>query len=223
MAQVSVKLIAITQPLVEGPEHPLDAFEFIAYCARVSNPANQMNTETSGKLLKYLISHKHWSPFEMVSLSFEITTTRDISRQMIRHRSMFFQEHSQRYAEAPGFVKREARLQDPKNRQNSFPIPTTEQEKEEWFQWAQDFTIGHSTAIYKDALAMGIAKEQARALLPEGLTETTLIMSGTLRSFIHYCEVRMDSSTQKEHRIIAEQVWSVLQERFKFLKEDQTP
>ena len=178
--------------------------DLIAYCARVSNPSNQNNTETSEKLLRYLIKHKHWSPFEMVSACLEITTTRDIARQILRHRSFSFQEFSQRYAnpvEELHFVTREARMQDDKNRQNSIEVD------DETFQldWERDQkrTIWMCKQVYQDAIKKGIAKEQARAVLPEGLTESRLYMNGSLRSWIHYVELRSGPETQKEHRDIA--------------------
>jgi len=178
--------------------------DLIAYCARVSNPSNQNNTETSEKLLRYLIKHKHWSPFEMVSACLEITTTRDIARQILRHRSFSFQEFSQRYAnpvEELHFVTREARMQDDKNRQNSIEVD------DETFQldWERDQkrAIWMCKQVYQDAIKKGIAKEQARAVLPEGLTESRLYMNGSLRSWIHYVELRSGPETQKEHRDIA--------------------
>ena len=178
--------------------------DLIVYCARVSNPSNQNNTETSEKLLRYLIKHKHWSPFEMVSACLEITTTRDIARQILRHRSFSFQEFSQRYAnpvEELHFVTREARMQDDKNRQNSIEVD------DETFQldWERDQkrAIWMCKQVYQDAIKKGIAKEQARAVLPEGLTESRLYMNGSLRSWIHYVELRSGPETQKEHRDIA--------------------
>lgn len=178
--------------------------DLVAFCARVSNPSNQMNMETSEKLLKYLIKHKHWSPFELVSLCLEITTTRDIARQILRHRSFSFQEFSQRYAnplEDLQFVTREARLQDTKNRQNSIKV-NDENLQREWTMMQED-VIKVSRRAYDWALSKGIAKEQARAVLPEGLTESRLYMNGTLRSWIHYCELRSANGTQLEHMEIA--------------------
>ena len=204
------KIIAVTQPLIESHRDLADKpvymtpNEFIAYTARVSNPSNQNNTLTSEKLLKYLIEHKHWSPFEMVSITMEINTTRDISHQIIRHRSFSFQEFSQRYADPTkdmAFVTREARLQDAKNRQNS--IETDDVELEERWKNNQDNITKIAQLYYKDAIEWGIAKEQARAILPEGLTTTRLYMSGTLRSWIHYIDVRAEEGTQKEHRQVA--------------------
>ena len=183
--------------------------QLAAYCARVSNPANQNHHETSNKLIQYLIKHKHWSPLEMVSACVEVTTTRDIARQLLRHRSFSFQEFSQRYADptdALGFVTREARLQDQKNRQNSIELDAAD-EKSDWIQkeWTvlQEDLIARSKMIYEWAINNGIAKEQARVVLPEGLTVSKLYVSGTLRSFIHYIEVRSGNGTQKEHMELA--------------------
>ena len=183
--------------------------QLAAYCARVSNPANQNHHETSNKLIQYLIKHKHWSPLEMVSACVEVTTTRDIARQLLRHRSFSFQEFSQRYADptdALGFVTREARLQDQKNRQNSIELDAAD-EKSDWIQkeWTvlQEDLIARSKMIYEWAIRSGIAKEQARVVLPEGLTVSKLYVSGTLRSFIHYIEVRSGNGTQKEHMELA--------------------
>lgn len=195
---MSVKLIAYTQPVI--PEIT-NLTEFIAYVARVSNPDNQLNTETSGRLLKYLVKHSHWSPFEMASATMEIRTTRDIARQILRHRSFSFQEFSQRYAVAQNFVTREARLQDTKNRQNS--IENTDSMLNAEWNFRQNESINITRKNYAWALANGIAKEQARALLPEGLTESVIYMAGTLRSWIHYIELRSGPETQKEHREIA--------------------
>ena len=205
------KIIAVTQPLIENKNDvgqircdKMTPNEFIAYTARVSNPSNQHNTLTSEKLLKYLIEHKHWSPFEMVSITMEINTTRDISHQIIRHRSFSFQEFSQRYADPTKdmqFVTREARLQDAKNRQNSIEVDDKDLE-EEW-DVHQHLVKSQAEYSYKKAIELGIAKEQARAILPEGLTTTRLYMSGTLRSWIHYIDVRAEPGTQKEHRQVA--------------------
>jgi len=193
-----------------------DIQELIAYCARVSNPANQANHETSEKLIKYLVKHKHWSPLEMVSACIEIETTRDIAHQIVRHRSFSFQEFSQRYAEPSAmgneFTVRECRLQDTKNRQNSIEIendPSIEQNQKmtdlivEW-QRRQHGIINQAKACYEWAIANGIAKEQARAVLPEGLTKTRLYMNGTLRSWVHYIELRSENGTQKEHMQVAQ-------------------
>ena len=201
----NVKLISYSQ-LPDDSDLKLDtAQDLISYCARVSNPANQMNTETSERLIKYLITHKHWSPLEMVSACLEINTTRDIAHQIVRHRSFSFQEFSQRYAEPSEmgnqFVLREARLQDQKNRQNS--VDTTDHELiAEWRTLQQDM-IAHATRVYEWAIDNGIAKEQARVVLPEGLTKTRLYMNGTLRSWVHYIELRGANGTQKEHMEIA--------------------
>lgn len=194
----SVKLISISAPQLEECN---TAEEFIAYTARVSNPTNQANHETAARLLKYLIKNKHWSPFEMVSVTMEINTTRDIGRQILRHRSFSFQEFSQRYAESQTFTLREARLQDMKNRQNSISLDDINL-KEEW-QKRQKAVLDLAKENYLWALGNNIAKEQARAVLPEGLTGTRMYMSGTLRSWIHYCELRCSNGTQAEHREIA--------------------
>ena len=207
---MSVSLVGMTQPSAATGCHT--ANQLIAYAARVSNPDNQNNPKTASKLLGYLIKHEHWSPFEMVSVTMEITTTRDISRQIIRHRSFSFQEFSQRYAKSTNFETRECRLQDEKNRQNS--IETEDRELAESWNMAQKAVINAAKDAYKWALENGIAKEQARAVLPEGNTETTLYMSGTLRSWIHYCKLRRSNGTQKEHMIIADQCWDVLSQHF---------
>lgn len=181
----------------------------IAKWARVSNPANENNTATAGKLLKYLMDHKHWSPFEMGNIVMKVETTRDISRQILRHRSFFFQEYSQRYASADSFSIRECRMQDTKNRQNS--LETEDYFVKTWWDAAQKRAISDAYQLYTQALEQGIAKEQARVLLPEGLTETTLYMNGTVRSWIHYCQLRCGKETQKEHREVAEQARVILQ------------
>ena len=207
---MSVALVGMTQPsAITGC---YTANELIAYAARVSNPDNQNNPKTASKLLGYLIKHEHWSPFEMVSVTMEITTTRDISRQIIRHRSFSFQEFSQRYAKSTNFETRECRLQDEKNRQNS--IETEDSKLAESWNMAQKTVINAANDAYQWALENGIAKEQARAVLPEGNTETTLYMSGTLRSWVHYCKLRMANGTQKEHIEIAEQCWDVISQHF---------
>jgi thymidylate synthase (FAD) len=202
---LKVRLVSYSQPAgeIEGLNNVED---MVAYCARVSNPSNQLNTETSGKLLEYLAKHKHWSPFEMASACLEIETTRDIARQMLRHRSFSFQEFSQRYANPDEqfenmFVKREARLQDTKNRQNSIEVSDKELELE-WYR-IQDRVEWMAKREYQNAIKLGIAKEQARALLPEGLTVSRLYMNGTIRSWIHYIELRAANGTQKEHIEIA--------------------
>tara|TARA_B100000214_G_scaffold152942_1_gene109518 strand:+ start:227 stop:862 length:636 start_codon:yes stop_codon:yes gene_type:complete len=176
--------------------------ELVAYTARVSNPDNQDNAETADKLLKYLIKHKHWSPFEMVNICLEIKTTRDIARQILRHRSFSFQEFSQRYAVAQDFTLREARMQDNKNRQNS--IENADMDLQKTWERKQQGVIDEAKLAYQWALDKGIAKEQARAVLPEGNTMSTLYVNGTLRSWIHYIELRKDAGTQKEHRVVAE-------------------
>ena len=202
---MNVKLLSHSQPTEEFVNQGIDdAQELIAYCARVSNPSNQFNTETSEKLIKYLIKHQHWSPLEMVSACIEITTTRDIARQILRHRSFAFQEFSQRYADPTkdlNFVIREARLQDTKNRQNS--ISTNDTELQAWWDAKQKWIIEQASLAYSEAIERGIAKEQARAVLPEGLTESRLYMNGTLRSWVHYIELRSANGTQLEHQDIA--------------------
>ena len=207
---MNVRLLSYSQPTQEFEDLGIgDAQELIAYCARVSNPSNQLNTDTSEKLIKYLVKHQHWSPLEMVSACIEITTTRDIARQILRHRSFSFQEFSQRYADPTqglSFVLREARLQDPKNRQNSIEIDTKNEDDEflihEWNRRQQD-VIDLARENYKWAVDCGIAKEQARAVLPEGLTESRLYMNGTLRSWVHFIELRSANGTQKEHQEVA--------------------
>jgi thymidylate synthase (FAD) len=201
-----VNLIALSKPSAQTD--CMTAGDLIAYTARVSNPANQNNTKTAPRLLKYLIKENHWSPFEMVHMTLEIKTTRDIARQILRHRSFSFQEFSQRYAEATGFETREARLQDEKNRQNS--IVTDDAVLNEWWQMQQKKVQGQADLAYRDALKKGIAKEQARALLPEGLTQSTLYMAGSLRSWIHYCDWRRGHGTQKEHIEIADKCWQII-------------
>jgi thymidylate synthase (FAD) len=202
---MDVKLVSYSQPTVEFRDLGIDdAQELIAYCARVSNPSNQFNSETSEKLIRYLVKHAHWSPLEMVSACVEITTTRDIARQILRHRSFSFQEFSQRYADPTkdlNFVTREARLQDPKNRQNSVDVED-QLLQNEWYR-AQQRVIYAAQREYEWAIANGIAKEQARAVLPEGLIESRLYMNGTLRSWIHFIELRSGNGTQKEHQLIA--------------------
>ena len=202
---MNVKLLSYSQPTEEFRDLGLaNAQELIAYCARVSNPSNQLNTDTSEKLIKYLVKHQHWSPLEMVSACIEITTTRDIARQILRHRSFSFQEFSQRYADPTkdlSFVLREARLQDPKNRQNS--IASDDTELQAWWDAKQKWIIEQAKIAYTEAIDKGIAKEQARAVLPEGLTESRLYMNGTLRSWIHFIELRSANGTQLEHQEVA--------------------
>ena len=192
----------------------------VSYCARVSNPSNQMNSETSERLIKYLIEHKHWSPLEMVNVCLEINTTRDIAHQIVRHRSFSFQEFSQRYAEpkeiGDQFVIREARLQDTKNRQNS--VETTDHELISEWKTLQEDIISHAQRVYEWAIKNGIAKEQARVVLPEGLTKTRLYMNGTLRSWVHYIELRGENGTQKEHMDIAHACAKVITEIFPLAK-----
>ena len=180
----------------------------VAYCARVSNPDNQLNNETAPKLLKYLLKHKHFSPFEMANVCMEIETTRDIARQILRHRSFSFQEFSQRYAVVNDFDLRECRLQDMKNRQNSLQVDDAEMQN--WWNAAQLRVQQEAEFMYQAALNRGVAKEQARALLPEGMAVSRMYMNGTLRSWLHYIEVRTDPSTQKEHRDVAEACKTVL-------------
>ena len=200
-----IKLISSSEPTEELKNLGIqDAQDLIAFCARVSNPSNQLNTETSEKLIKYLIKHKHWSPLEMVSACMEITTTRDIARQILRHRSFSFQEFSQRYADPTkdlNFVLREARLQDTKNRQNS--IETDDEMLKAKWENMQASVIHASRSAYEWAVNNGIAKEQARAVLPEGLMESKLYMNGTIRSWVHYIELRSENGTQLEHQLIA--------------------
>jgi len=206
---MKVRLISYSQAskdmLADYDQHLIpDLQDLVAYCARVSNPSNQLNTETSERLIRYLIKNQHWSPLEMVSACMEITTTRDIARQILRHRSFSFQEFSQRYADPVkdlNFVHREARLQDLKNRQNS--IPTDNKLIHDSWQALQDNVIREAKFAYEWAIKNGIAKEQARAVLPEGLMESRLYVNGTLRSWIHYCEVRSANGTQLEHIEIA--------------------
>ena len=195
-----------------------DAENLVAYMARVSNPENQDNPATAPKLLKYLIKNKHWSPFEMVNVCMEIETTRDIARQILRHRSFSFQEFSQRYAEVVNWDKGEARLQDNKNRQNS--IPTQDRELQRWWDEQQAAVWKQSTEAYKLALQQGMAKEVARKVLPEGLAMSRMYMNGTLRSWLHYVDIRCDVSTQKEHREIAQQCKVVLSSLFPSLFEN---
>jgi len=202
---MEVKLVSYSQPTEDFRSVGIeDAQELIAYCARVSNPSNQFNTETSEKLIRYLVKHAHWSPLEMVSACVEITTTRDIARQILRHRSFSFQEFSQRYADPTkdlSFVFRDARLQDPVNRQNSIEV-ADEELQHEW-KIKQINLIAAAREAYKWAIEKGIAKEQARAVLPEGLIESKLYMNGTLRSWVHFIELRSGNGTQKEHQLVA--------------------
>jgi len=195
----------------------------IAYMARVSNPSNQDNPDTANKLLKYLVRNKHWSPFEMVNVCMEITTTRDIARQILRHRSFSFQEFSQRYAEASDFELNEVRRQDHVNRQNSIDVnPAISDEDRQlayWWEGVQSKVLNDVGFLYNSALDKGIAKEVARKLLPEGMTVSKMYMNGTLRSWIHYVELRTDAATQKEHRQVALQCKDVLVQSYPFLEE----
>jgi thymidylate synthase (FAD) len=206
-----VNLIGITKP--SAYTGCTSAEELVAWAARVSNPSNQSNTETAPRLVRYLIKNQHWSPLEMVHVSMEINTTRDIARQILRHRSFSFQEYSQRYADPTkdlGFVKREARLQDAKNRQASVELGPDENRLAEEWNVVQSQALNAAKFAYQWATERGIAKEQARVVLPEGNTESVMIMAGSLRSWVHYCQLRMDPATQKEHRIIAEQCWNII-------------
>ena len=214
---MKVRLIGYTQP----PEDIVgldDLQDIVAYCARVSNPSNQINSETSGKLLNYLIKHKHWSPFEMCSATLEVETTRDIARQFLRHRSFSFQEFSQRYADVRdlgnNFVIREARLQDTKNRQNS--IDTDDKHLQRAWHAHQQKVIEAAKHAYDWAIEAGIAKEQARAVLPEGNTVSRLYVNGTIRSWIHYIELRTANGTQLEHMELAEEIAKVITKIFPF-------
>jgi thymidylate synthase (FAD) len=215
---MKVSLVSYTQPagiLIDTDiKTPTD---LVAYCARVSNPTNQMNAHTSEKLIKYLIKNRHWSPLEQVDVTMEIETTRDIARQMLRHRSFSFQEFSQRYADVSSFGEMfdfaEARLQDPKNRQNS--VDVEDEELQVWWRTQQAEIVGLCTAVYRDALDRGIAKEVARKVLPEGLTKSRMYMKGSLRSWIHYLEVRGEGSgTQKEHMEVAKEIAKVITQLF---------
>lgn len=193
------------------------AEELVGWCARVSNPANQQKYKTASKLIRSLLRDKHWSPLEMVDVALEIKTTRDIARQILRHRSFSFQEYSQRYADPTkdlGFVRREARLQDAKNRQASIELGPDENRLNEEWNIMQQQAINAANMAFQWAIERGIAKEQARAVLPEGCTESVVIMKGSLRSWVHYCQLRMQWDTQKEHRIVAEQCWEILRGHF---------
>ena len=215
---MKIKLISHSQtPKVAVPQ---DALDLVAYCARVSNPSNQNNTETNEKLVKYLMKHKHWSPLEMVSVCLEVETTRDIARQLLRHRSFSFQEFSQRYADPTkdlDFEIREARLQDPKNRQNSIALDMSDEYEgglQDRWQQMQERVINESKLAYNWAIDNGIAKEQARAVLPEGNTMSRMYVNGTLRSWVHYIELRGANGTQQEHMDIAHAVAEVIAEIF---------
>jgi thymidylate synthase (FAD) len=216
---MKISLVSSSQPSAElAAQGIVNAQELVAFCARVSNPANQTNTETSEKLIRYLIKHKHWSPLEMVSACLEIETTRDIARQILRHRSFSFQEFSQRYAVADlGWEYKEARLQDTKNRQNSISTDNTELQAE--WERRQSNIANDAADVYNWALENGIAKEQARAVLPEGITTSRLYMQGTLRSWLHYIELRSGPETQKEHREVAQGCADALESIFPMVKE----
>ena len=221
---MKVNLVSYSTPAADFEAEGVDNVqELIAFCARVSNPSNQINSETSDKLIRYLVRNQHWSPLEMVSACLEIETTRDIARQMLRHRSFSFQEFSQRYAnpvEDLAFVTRDARLQDTKNRQNSVSLKDTEMTGEEQtaldqaWRSKQDSVILAADKAYQWAIKNGIAKEQARAVLPEGLTKSRLYMNGTLRSWVHYIELRSANGTQLEHMEIAKECAKVIAEVF---------
>lgn len=224
---MQVKLVSYSQPVENlTAEYLKDAQDLIAFCARVSNPANQINKETSEKLIKYLIKHAHWSPLEMVSACLEIDTTRDIAHQVVRHRSFSFQEFSQRYAKpedmGDAFTTREARLQDTKNRQNSIHLDLDNPEhvaiSQRWIEEQED-VIFRAKKAYDWAIKAGIAKEQARAVLPEGLTKTRLYMNGTLRSWMHYIELRGANGTQQEHMDIAHACAEVIAKIFPLAKD----
>lgn len=212
---MQVRLIAITQPVIEECRAPGD---LLAYCARVSNPANQANAETAPRLLSYLVRKAHWSPFEMASMTVEIRTTRAIAHQILRHRSFSFQEFSQRYAAAPPeAVLSEARMQDATNRQASHE--TTDADLQLWWTGEQQAVARHTASVYEQALKRGIAKEVARNVLPEGMTESVIYMAGTIRSYIHYCLLRTAEGTQKEHRAVALAIRGVLLDQFPALGE----
>lgn len=215
----NVRLVSITKPVIEDCE---TAEQLISFCARVSNPSNQTNFDTSEKLLKYCAKNSHWSVFEMADMTVEIETTRDIGRQILRHRSFNFQEFSQRYAVVQQFTTRECRLQDKSNRQNSISFTwenDEEYELSEWFDEIQNSITEFASEKYKQAIEKGIAKEQARVILPEGLTMSRLYMKGNIRSWIHYCSLRCGNGTQKEHREIAEKCKQILLEQFPSLIE----
>ena len=217
---MKVKLVSFTVPVTEDLPLDSDILDLIAYCARVSNPSNQTNTDTSDKLIKYLMKHKHWSPFEMANATLEIETTRDIARQILRHRSFTFQEFSQRYADPVkdlSFEYREARLQDQKNRQNSIETDDRELQKE-WLRIQQD-ALRAAKDAYQWAISNGIAQEVARAVLPEGLTMSRMYVNGTIRSWLHYIDIRSDVATQKEHREIAMACAKVIAEIFPMITE----
>lgn len=217
----SAKLVAVTKPVVEGMESMHD---LIAYCARVSNPSNQMNMDTAEKLTNYLMKYKHWSPFEMANCVVEVNCPRDIARQLLRHRSFSFQEFSQRYADVTqlnnAFCIRDLRMQDSKNRQNS--IVTDDAELSQWWEDQQGFLLADVKQLYQEALDKGIAKEVARVILPEGLTMSRLYVNGTIRSWLHYLEVRLERGvTQEEHVVLAELIAEQINTVFKVTKGEQ--
>ena len=224
---LKVRLVSYSKASSELENDGLsDVQELIGYCARVSNPSNQLNTDTTEKLIRYLIKHQHWSPLEMVSACLEVETTRDIARQMLRHRSFSFQEFSQRYADPTkdlSFVLRDARLQDTKNRQNSVELDIIKNDKHRFlaYQWEQmqQRVLAEAKNVYEWAIEQGIAKEQARAVLPEGLTVSRLYMNGTLRSWVHFIELRSANGTQKEHQLIAIECARVIAEIFPMASE----
>lgn len=220
---MKVNLVSYTKPAGILEESDVKTLtDLVAYCARVSNPTNQMNSVTSEKLIKYLIKHKHWSPLEMVDVTMEVETTRDIARQMLRHRSFSFQEFSQRYSDVSSlgdmFEYSEVRMQDLKNRQNS--VETEDEDTKVWWETYQRGVVKYCETIYKEAIARGIAKEVARKVLPEGLTKSRMYMKGSLRSWIHYLEVRGEGSgTQKEHMLVAQEVAKVITQLFPIVEE----
>lgn len=221
MIENRVRLISMSMPLSSEFSEDATPNDLISYTARVSNPSNQKNFDTSEKLLRYCIDHKHWSIFQMVDVTLEIITTRDIARQILRHRSFKFQEFSQRYAnptESLGFEYREARLQDTKNRQNSIDTDDTTLQKE--WQDRQLRVVATAQDAYNWAINNGIAKEQARSVLPEGNTLSKMYMKGDLRDWLHYCELRTGEETQKEHREIARQCYEILCEHFPFMRKE---
>ena len=212
---MKVTLVSYSKPVLAGLDTPTD---LVAYCARVSNPANQFNNETAEKLIKYLIKHQHWSPLEMANMCLEIETTRDIARQILRHRSFSFQEFSQRYAVADlGFEPKEARTQDTKNRQNS--IKTDDQELIDNWEIQQNNVSVTALKAYQWALENGIAKEQARSVLPEGMTISRMYMNGTLRSWVHYIQLRSGNGTQKEHQEVAVACAEAIKEIFPMIED----
>jgi thymidylate synthase (FAD) len=206
----SARVVSVTQPLIEG----LSAEDFVCYAARVSNPASQINNENNDRLLRYLINNKHWSPLEMVSVCVEVKTRRDIARQLLRHRSFSFQEFSQRYgAVTDDFVFSAARLQDSKNRQNSIAENVPEEITRYW-EFVQTAIAHNAKTFYDSALEIGVAKEVARTILPEGMTPSTLYVNGTLRSWVHYCDLRMGNGTQLEHMELAKLCWAEISKHF---------